>query len=149
MVQSRSWNSITFVIIDFSTIDHFLSNKDEFSIYIKYKNGFKTKIREKIATHNYGNIELKMSDYQGNINILTVINISWAAELNHNLWYTIPLTKKDVNVFLSEAGWLSGITINEKVFSLANIIENQYVVQLIKILKPAKVKWVIALTIKT
>ena len=60
---------------------------------------FETETREKIAAHDYGNVNLKMSKLKDNINILTVTNISWASKLGHNLLSTILLAKKEIEVF--------------------------------------------------
>lgn len=49
----------------------------------------------------------------------------------------ITLVKKGIKVFLRKAGQLSKIIIDNKLFDLVNIIENQYVIRLIKNPKPA------------
>ncbi len=76
LVESRLWSSINSVIIDFGITDDFFNNWDLFSIYIEHKYQFETEKGEKISAHNYGNINLKMSDHQDNTNILTVINLT-------------------------------------------------------------------------
>ena len=137
MVGSCLQNLVTSVIIDFGTTDHFLNNRDLFSTYTKYEHQFETKTGEKISIHGYSNINLRMNDHQSNTNTLIVINMNWVLKLGHNLLNTISLAKKGVEVFLKKAGQLSKIVIDEEVFNLADIIENQYFIQLVDILKPA------------
>lgn len=124
LVKSRPQNPVSSVIINFGTTNYFFSNWDLFFLYIKYKHEFKIGIEEKFAAHGYGNIDLKINDYQNNINILRITNISWALELNHNLLNIILLVKKIVEIFLRKKDQLSKIVVNEEIFSLANIIEN-------------------------
>ena len=90
-----------------------------------------------------------MSDLKGNTNTLTVTNVSWAPKLGHNLLSTIPLAKKGVEVFLRKAGQPSEIVVDDEVFGLADIIENQYVIRLAENPKPATVNRVTAPTIDT
>ena len=54
--------------------------------------------------------------------------MSWALELGHNLLSTIPLARKDVEIYLRKAGQPSEIVVDEEIFGLANIIENHYVI---------------------
>ncbi len=95
-----------------------------FFTYTEYKHQFATKIEEKISAHSYGNVDLRMSDHQGNINTLTITNVSWASKLGQNLLSTIPLARKSVEVCLRKAGQPSEIIVNEELFGLADIIEN-------------------------
>ena len=90
-----------------------------------------------------------MSDFKGIINILIIINIRWALELSHNLLHTIFLAKKDIKIFWRNIGQISKIVIDDEVFGLADIIENQYIIWLAEDLKPAIVKWVATLIIET
>lgn len=75
--------------------------------------------------------------------------MSWAPDLGHKLLNTILLAKKYFEVFWRKVGWPSKIIVNKKVFDLANMIKNQYVIQLAEKSKPVIVNQVIALTIKT
>ena len=95
---------------------------------MEYKHKFETETGEKIAAHGYSNVDLRISDYHGNINSWTVINVSWALELGNNLLSIIPLAKKVVEVFVSKAGRLSKKVVDKKIFGLADMIENQYVI---------------------
>ncbi len=116
LVGSRLWNPITSVIIESGATDHFFSNRDLFSIYTEYEHGFETGAGENIVAHGYGNVDLRMSDLKGNINTLTVTNVSWTPELGHNLLNTIPLARKGIEVFLRKAGQPSKIVVDEEVF---------------------------------
>ena len=78
LVKSRPLNPVTSVIIDSGGTDPFSSNRDLFSTYTKYEHEFETGTGEKIAAPGYGNVDLRMSGHQDNINILTVTNVSWA-----------------------------------------------------------------------
>ena len=75
--------------------------------------------------------------------------MSWASELGHNLLSTILLAKKDIKVFLRKAGQSFEIVVDNELFSLADIIENQYVIWLVENPKPAIVNQVAAPTIET
>ncbi len=120
-----------------------------FSTYTEYEHEFEIGAGEKIVAYSYGNVNLRMSDLKGNINTLTVTNVSWALELGHNLLSIIPLARKSNEVFLRKAGQPSEIVVDEKVFGLADIIENQYVIRLAETPKPATVNRVTAPTIET
>lgn len=120
-----------------------------FSTFTEYKYEFETRTREKIAAHSYNNVDLRISDLKDNINILTVIYMSWALELNHNLLNTILLVKKGVKIILKKASQSSEIIIDEKIFGLANIIKNKYIIWLAKKSKFASINQNIALTIET
>ena len=149
MVGSRPQNLVTSVIIDSGATDHFFSNQDLFSIYTEYKHEFEIGIREKIAAHGYGNVDFRMTDLTDYVNTLTVTNVSWVLELDHNLLSTIPLARKGIEVCLRKAGQPSEIVVDEEVFGLADIIENQYVIRLAETPKPATVNRVTAPTIET
>ena len=95
---------------------------------MEYEHKFEIKTEEKIAAHSYGNVDLKMTDLTGNVNTLTVTNVSWAPKLSHNLLSTIPFVRKDVEVCLRKTSQPSKIVVDQEVFGLANIIENQYVI---------------------
>lgn len=115
---------------------------------MEYKYKFEIKLREKIAPHNYSNVNLRISNLKDNINILIVINVSWALELGHSLLSIISLAKKDVKVFIRKTSQLLKIIVN-KVFSLADIIENQYIIQLAENSKSITINQVTAPIIKT
>ena len=103
LVGSRLRNPITSVIIDSGATDHFFSNRDLFSTYTEYEHEFETGAGEKIVAHGYGNVNLRMSDLEGNINTLTVTHVSWAPELGQNLLSTIPSARLGIEVFLKKA----------------------------------------------
>ncbi len=149
LVGSRFRNPITYVIIDSGAMDHFFSNRDLFSTYKKYKHEFETKVGEKIVAYGYSNVDLRMRDLKGNINTLTVTNVSLAPKLGHNLLSTIPLARQSIQVFLRKASQPSKIVVDEEVFGLADIIKNQYVIRLAETPKPATVNRVTASTIAT
>ena len=121
LVTSRSQNfPVTSVIIDSGAIDHFFCNRDLITTYTKYEHEFQTGTGEKIAAHDYGNVDVRLSDHEGNISILTVTIVSWASELGHNLLKIIPLAKKGMKVFLRKAGQPSAIVVDEEVFGVAS-----------------------------
>lgn len=95
-----------------------------FSTYIKYKHKFETKREKKIVAKNYGNVDLKITDLIGNVNILIVTNISRALELGYNSLNIILLARKNIEVYLKITDQPSKITIDKEVFGLANIIKN-------------------------
>ena len=97
-----------------------------FPTHTEYKHEFGTGIGEKIVAHSFDNVDLIMSDLNGNIDSLIVTNLSQVPELGHNLLSTILLARKGIEVFLRKAGQPSEIIVDEKIFALANIIENQY-----------------------
>lgn len=92
---------------------------------------------------------MRIGDYQDNINILTITNVIWASKTDHNLWSIIILAKKCIKMFLNRAGPLSKIIVDEKVFGLANMIKNQYIILLTKIFKSITINQVAALIMKT
>lgn len=57
-------------------MDYFFRNRDLFATYTEYEHKFEIEIKEKIRAHSYSNINLKITDLIGNINILIVINMS-------------------------------------------------------------------------
>ncbi len=121
LVTSHPQNfPVTPVIIDSGATDYFFCNRDLFTTYTKYQHKFQTGSGEKIATHDYGNVDVRLSDHEGNISILTVNNVSWAPELGHNLLSIIPLARKDIEVFLRKAGHPSDIVVDEEVFGVAS-----------------------------
>lgn len=123
LVKSYPQNfSVNSVIIDSRVRDDFFSNPDLFFTYIEYEYDFETGIKEKIATHDYGNVNLRMSDFKDNTNTLMVTNMSWAPKLGHNLLSIILLVKKNIEIFLKKAGQPSKIVVDDKVFDLADII---------------------------
>ncbi len=61
----------------------------------------------------------------GNVNTLTITNVSWALELGYNLFSTIPLDKKGFEVFLKKLGCPSELYFKSEVVDLADITENQ------------------------
>lgn len=101
---------------------------------------FKQKQVKKIVAHNYSNVNLRLSNIEGNITILTITNVNQVLQLGHNLLKTITLAKKGIEIFLKKNGLLFEIIADNKVFELANIIENQYVIQLAKSSKFAIIK---------
>ncbi len=131
LVKSRPKNSlVTSVIINSGATDLFFCNRDLSTIYREYENEFQTGTGQKIAAHCYGNVHLRLSDHEGNITILTVTKVSWAAQLGHNLLNTIPLANKGIEVFLRKVGQPSEIIADDKRFRLADMIWNQYVIRL-------------------
>lgn len=93
-------------------------------IYTKYNPEFKLRIPKNIVVDSYGTVNLRMSNYQNKINILIVINLSWALELEHYLLSIKLLAKKCIKLFLKIFGGLSEILIDKKIFGLADINEN-------------------------
>lgn len=60
-------------------------------------------IEVNISAHNYGNIDLKISDNRGNIYSLIFSNLRYALQISHNLLSTISLNQKDIEPFLGKA----------------------------------------------
>lgn len=106
-------------------------------------------MEQKIVAHGYDNVDLEISDLQDKVNILTVTNVSWVSDLSHNLLSTIPLAKKSIEMFLKKTRQPTEIVIDEEIFGIANIIKNQYVIRLDKILKSATINQITAPTIET
>ena len=96
--------SVTSVIIDSGATEHFFCNRDLFSSYTEYQHEFETGTGQRIIAYGYGNVIFRICDISGNVNTLTVTNVSWAPELGHNLLSTIPLAKKSFEVFLRKLG---------------------------------------------
>ncbi len=90
-----------------------------------------------------------MCAISGNVNTLTVTNVSWTPELGHNLLSTIPLAKKSFKVFLRKLGRPSELYFKGKISSLADIIENQYVVRLAEDPESATVNMAVSSSIET
>lgn len=106
-------------------------------------------LRQKIVAHDYDNVNLRICDLKGNINILTITNMRWAPKFGYNLLNNILLAKKDIEVFLKKAGQLWEIVVDDEVFDLADIIENQYIIWLTENLKLVTVNQVTFLIIET
>ena len=90
-----------------------------------------------------------MSDVGSNVNILIVISISRALELGFNLFSTITLAKKGFLVFLKKIGHPSKLYFRCEFVGRANIMENQYVVELAEDTKSATVNMAVSLIIQT
>ncbi len=90
-----------------------------------------------------------MCDISGNVNTLTVTNVSLALELGHNLLSIIPLAKKGFEVFLRKLGCPSELYFEGEVVGLADIIENQYIVRLAEDPESATVNMAVSSSIKT
>ncbi len=90
-----------------------------------------------------------MCDINGNVNTLNVTNVSWALELGHNLLSTIPLAKKGFEMFLRKLSRPSELYFEGEVVGLTDIIENQYVVKLVKDPESATVNMAVSSSIKT
>lgn len=95
-----------------------------FTTYTKYEHKLEIKTGEKITTHNYDNIDMKLSNHKDNITILIIINMRWTSELDYNLLSIIFLVKKNIKMFLRKVDQLFEIIADNKVFRSANIIEN-------------------------
>ena len=54
--------------------------------------------------------------------------MSWALELSYNLLSIISLAKKNIEIFPRKASQSFEIVVDNKIFGLANIIENQYII---------------------
>lgn len=79
---------------------------------------------KKIATYNYDNVDLKLSNHKNNITIIIITNMSWVLQIGYNLLSNISLAKKGIEVFLRKTSQFSKIIADNKVFRLTNIIEN-------------------------
>ena len=121
---------VTSVIINSGVTYHFFSNQDLFTNYSEYEHKFQTGRNQKIAAHSDGNVDLRLSDHEDNINILTTTNMKCASKLGQSLLDTLAFDKKDTEVFLRKTGQSSEIIADNKVFGLVGKIENQYVIQL-------------------
>lgn len=69
---------INSIIIDFKETNDFFYKRDLYIIYMEYEHKFWTKTGEKTAAYGYSNIDLSLSDHEGNITILTITKVSWA-----------------------------------------------------------------------
>lgn len=54
--------------------------------------------------------------------------MSQTVQLDSNLFSIIHLAKKDIEVFLKKTGQPSKIIADNKIFKLADIIKNQYII---------------------
>ena len=97
---------------------------------MKYQHEFKTKTGLRIIAQGSGKIILRMCDMSCKVNTLTVTNVNWSFELDHNQLSTIPLAKKSFQVFLRKIGCPSELYFEGEVVGLANIIVNRDVVGL-------------------
>ncbi len=77
--------SVTSIIIDSGATGHFFGNQDLFPTYTEYQHEFETGTGQRSIAHGYVNVILRMCDMSGNVNTLTVTNMSWVPELGHNL----------------------------------------------------------------
>lgn len=93
-------------------------------------------MEEKVTAQGYGEVILQLQLSNGTINTLPVTNVSWALDLGHNLFSTIPLAKKRIEIFLRRTDQPSEIYFEDKIVRLADIIDNQYVIRLAKPLDP-------------
>ncbi len=141
--------SVTSVIIDSRVTDHFFCNWDLFSSYTEYQHEFETGSGQRIIAHRYGNVVLRICDVSGNVNALTVTNVSSAHELGHNHFSTILLAKKSFEVFLRKLDRPSELYFEGEVVGLADIIENQYFVRLAEDPESATINMVASSSIKT
>ena len=121
---------VTFVIIVSGAKDNFSCNRDLFSTYIENQHEFEIGIGQRIIAHGYRNFILRMCDRGGNVNTLTVTNMSWTLELSHNLLSIIPLAKKGFEVFSTKLGHPSELYSESEIVGQVQIIENQYFVRL-------------------
>ena len=140
---------VTFVIIDSGTTDHFFCNRDLFLTYSEYQHEFETGTGRGIIPHGYSSVILRMYHKSGNVNTLSLTNVSYVPKLGHNLFSIIPLAKKGFEAILRKLGRPSELYFEGEVVVLADIIENQYVVRLAEDPEPATVNIVVSSSIKT
>ncbi len=95
---------VTSVIINLRATDNFFCNRDLFSTYTQYPYEFETGTGQRIIAKGYGNVILRMCAMSGNVNTLTVTNMSLASELGHNLLTTILLAINGFEMFLMKFG---------------------------------------------
>ncbi len=95
---------------------------------------FETGSGEKVTARGYGEDILQLQLLDGTVNTLRVTYVSWAPDLSHNLPSTILLAKKEIKVFLRKTGQPSEICFEDEVVGLADMINNQYVIRLAKLL---------------
>ena len=126
----------TSLIIDLTVTDHFSTNKDLIINNKEYQHVFETGLGVKVTAHDYGDVILQFQLLDKTVNTLTVSNVSWAFDLGHNLLSTIPLAKKEIEVFLKRTGRLSEIYFEDKVVGLVDMIDNQYIIRLAKLSIP-------------
>ena len=123
-MKSSSWK----VIIDSRVTSHIFVNKNLIFNY-KLKLFFvETDFDEllKCSELNKAKINMKKSDENTEV---TVKNIIWCSELEYNLLSTISLSSRSIEMFLRSQKKSSEFRKNERVFGLADIINNQYVVR--------------------
>ena len=114
---------------------------------MKYQHEFETKTGLRIIGQESVKVILRMCDMSGKVNTLTVTNVNWAFELDHNQLSIIPIAKKGFQVFLRKINCPSELYFEGEVVGLANIIENQYVVRLADDPKSTTVKMAVSLSI--
>lgn len=103
-----------------------------FTTYTKYKYNFQIEIGEKFAIYGYSNIDLRLSNHKNNITIFIITNMSWILQFSQNLLSNLLLAKKSIEVFLKKVDQLFVMIADNKIFELADMIENQYIIQLVE-----------------
>lgn len=89
---------------------------------------------EKLTAQDYREVILQLQLWNGTVNTFTVSNISWAFNLGHNSLSIIFFAKKRIRVFLKRTSQLSEIYFRDEIVELADIIDNEYIIHLAKIL---------------
>ncbi len=72
---------------------------------------------------------MKIYDMNGNVNALTVTNMSWTPELGQNLLSIVPIANKGIEVFLRKETRPSKIYFGEEVYDFIDIVDRQYIVK--------------------
>ncbi len=121
-------SSVQKVIINSGATDHLFSNHAYFSTYKDHHHKFQTDSGEVVAANRYGDVVLHLAHLDGLEVTWMIEKVSLAPSLGHNLLGSFPLAKKKVEVFLRQIPVSSEISHHGKLFGVADIIDNRYVV---------------------
>ncbi|MCJ1471324.1 hypothetical protein MMC07_009972 [Pseudocyphellaria aurata] len=118
------------VILDCGATDYFFSNRDFFTTYTEHYHEFQTGLGQILAAYGYGNVRLIMVYQNQKTNVINLSNVSWVPDLGHNLFSTIPLSCRGIEVQLKPHGVPTEILSNGKIQELADISDRQYVLRI-------------------
>ncbi len=93
-------SSVEKMIIDSGATDHFFTNNAYFSTYEDYHQWFQTGSGKILTADGYGDVVLRLAHPDDSEVIWTIKKVSWAPSLGHNPLSTIPIVRKEVEVFL-------------------------------------------------
>ena len=123
-MKTPSWK----VIIDSGATSHIFANKDLIFDYKPNPSFVETGSGELLKCPGQNKVKIDMEGPDG-ITEVVVENIIWCPELGYNLLSTISLSRRGIEVFLRSQDKPSEFRKDGRIFGLADIIDNQYVVR--------------------